>query len=75
VEFQRFDELEKKIRGLVEVHATLKKRNQELEQLVQSKAGELEEAKKIMGGLKEERDAVRTKVDSLLDLFQERKAP
>jgi hypothetical protein len=31
----------------------------------------LDEANKKMGGLREERDAVRTKVDSLLDLLQE----
>jgi hypothetical protein len=34
-----------------------------------------EETSKKIGGLKEERDAVRTKVDSLLDLLQEIKAP
>lgn len=74
MEFLRFDELEKMIQSLVGDYATLKKRNQELEGLLQAKNGELEEAKKIIGGLKEERDVVRTKVDSLLDLFQEMKA-
>jgi hypothetical protein len=74
VEFLKFDELEKKISGLIEDYALLKKRNLELERLLQNKITELEEANKIMGGLKEERDAVRTKVDSLLDLLQETKA-
>jgi uncharacterized coiled-coil DUF342 family protein len=75
VEFLKFDELEKKITGLVQDHALLKKRNLELEKLMQNKSMELEESNKKLGGLKEERDAVRTKVDSLLDLLQEIKTP
>ena len=75
VEFLKFDELEKKITGLVKDHALLKKRNLELEKLMQNKSMELEEVNKKLGGLKEERDAVRTKVDSLLDLLQEIKTP
>jgi uncharacterized coiled-coil DUF342 family protein len=75
VEFLKFDELEKKISDLIEDYALLKKRNLEIEGLLQSKMTELEEANKKMGGLREERDAVRTKVDSLLDLLQEIKAP
>jgi uncharacterized coiled-coil DUF342 family protein len=75
VEFLKFDELGKKISGLIEDYALLKKRNLELERQLQNKITELEEANKIMGGLKEERDAVRTKVDSLLDLLQEIKVP
>jgi uncharacterized coiled-coil DUF342 family protein len=75
VEFLKFDELEKKITSLVENHTLLKKRNLELEKLIQNKSMELEEANKKLGGLKEERDAVRTKVDSLLDLLREIKAP
>jgi uncharacterized coiled-coil DUF342 family protein len=75
VEFLKFDELEKKISGLIEDYGLLKKRSLELEGLLQNKTEELEEANKKLGGLKEERDAVRTKVDSLLDLLQEIKAP
>ena len=75
VEFLKFDELEKKITGLVKDHAVLKKRNLELEKLMQNKSMELEEANKKLGGLKEERDAVRTKVDALLDLLREIKTP
>jgi uncharacterized coiled-coil DUF342 family protein len=71
VEFMKFDELEKKISGLVGDYTLLKKRNLELEELLQNKTMELDEANKKMGGLGEERDAVRTKVDSLLDLLQE----
>jgi len=75
VDFLKFDELEKKINGLIEDHVLLKKRNLDLEGLLQNKTMELEEANKKLGGLKEERDAVRTKVDSLLDLLREIKAP
>jgi uncharacterized coiled-coil DUF342 family protein len=75
LEFLKFEELEKKINGLIDDHALLKKRNRELEGLLQNKMMELEEANKKMGGLKEERDAIRTKVDSLLDLLQKIKVP
>ncbi len=75
MEFLKFDELEKKINGLIEDYAVLKKKNLELEELLQNKTMELEAANKRMGGLKEERDVVRTKVDSLLDLLQEIKTP
>ena len=75
VDFLKFDELEKKINGLIEDYVLLKKRSLDLEGLLQNKTMELEEANKKLGGLKEERDAVRTKVDSLLDLLREIKAP
>jgi uncharacterized coiled-coil DUF342 family protein len=75
VEFLKFDELEKKITGLIEEYALLKKRNLELEEQLKNKTTELEETSKKIGGLKEERDAVRTKVDSLLDLLQEIMVP
>ena len=75
VEFSKFDELEKKINGLIGDYELLKKRNLELEELLQSKNTEINEANNKMGVLKEERDAVRTKVDSLLDLLQEIKSP
>ena len=75
MEFLKFDELEKKITGLIEEYALLKKRNLELEEQLKNKTTELEETSKKIGGLKEERDTVRTKVDSLLDLLQEIKAP
>jgi uncharacterized coiled-coil DUF342 family protein len=75
VEFSKFDELEKKIMGLIGDYELLKKRNIELEELLQNKNSEMNEANNKMGVLKEERDAVRTKVDSLLDLLQETKSP
>lgn len=75
VEFQKFSELESKISGLLGDYALLKKRNIELEEELQNKTRELEESNSKMEGLKEDKDAVRTKVDSLLDLLQEIKAP
>jgi len=75
VEFQKFDELEQKITDLVEEYALLKKKNRELEELLKSKTTELEEKNNQMGGFREERDAVRTKVDSLLGMLQGIKAP
>ncbi|MCG2739446.1 MAG: cell division protein ZapB [Syntrophaceae bacterium] len=75
MDFLKFDELEKKINGLLGDYALLKKRNLELEELLKNNITELDEANKKMEWLREERDAVRTKVDSLLDLLQEIKAP
>jgi len=75
VEFQKFSELESKISGLLGDYALLKKRNLELEEELQRKTKELEEANFKMEGLREDKDAVRSKVDSLLDLLQEIKAP
>ncbi len=75
MEFSKFDELEKKINGLVSDYELLKKRNLELEELLKDKNSEMSEANNKMGVFKEERDAVRTKVDSLLDLLQEIKSP
>lgn len=71
LEFQKFDELEQRLREMIGDYAVLKKRNLELEGILQSQAMELEEANRKIGGLREERDAIRTKVDSLLDLLQE----
>jgi uncharacterized coiled-coil DUF342 family protein len=75
VEFQKFSELENKINGLLGDYALLKKRNLELEEELQNKNKELEEANVKLEGLKEDKDAVRSKVDSLLDLLQEIKTP
>lgn len=75
MEFQKFSELESKISGLLGDYALLKKRNLELEEELLNRSKELEEANLKMEGLREDKDAVRTKVDSLLDLLQEIKAP
>jgi septal ring factor EnvC (AmiA/AmiB activator) len=71
VELVKFSQLEEKIKGLIDEHSLLKKENRELEGLVKKKEAELEEAKSNLKKLQEERDAIRGKVDSLLDLLQD----
>lgn len=70
MELVKFEELESKLKNLIEEHTVLKKKNRELEEIVRSKGLELEEANNKLRGLNEERNTVRTKVDSLLDLLQ-----
>jgi chromosome segregation ATPase len=71
VELVKFKELEERIKGLVEEYNTLKKRTKELEGLVEIKTGELKEANGKIARLNEERDSVRHKVDTLLDLLED----
>jgi uncharacterized coiled-coil DUF342 family protein len=71
VELVKFKELEERIKGLVEEYNTLKKRTKELEELVAIKSGELKEANGTVAKLNEERDLVRHKVDTLLDLLED----
>ena len=66
-----FKELEEKIRSLAREHALLKKRNFELEELLKKKKSELEELNTAIKEFDEERVAIRTKVDSLLELLQD----
>lgn len=71
MELVKFEELESKLKNLIDEHSLLKKRNRDLEELLKSKGLELEEANKKIGGLNEERNSIRTKVDLLLDLLQD----
>lgn len=75
LEFSNFEQLEGKIKIIINEYSLLKKRNNELEEILKNKSLELEEANKSIRGLKEERDIVRTKVDSLLDMLQDIKVP
>ena len=75
MELIKFKELENKLKNLIDEHASLKKKNLEIEALLKNKIMELEEANNKIRGLKEERDSVRTKVDSLLDLLQDISVP
>jgi uncharacterized coiled-coil DUF342 family protein len=75
VELIKFKELENKLKNLIDEHSSLKKKNLEIEALLKNKIMELEEANNKIRGLKEERDSVRTKVDSLLDLLQDISVP
>ena len=71
MELVKFRELEQRIKGLVEEHQALKKRLKELEELVEIKSGEVREANSKITKLNEERDSVRQKVDTLLDLLED----
>jgi len=71
VELERFGELEQKIRGIVEEYSTLKNRNQELERLLEEKDARLEEAESRARVLSEQKDAVRTRVDMILDMLSD----
>lgn len=71
MELVKFEELESKLKNLLEEHIFLKKKNRELEEILRSKGLELEEANNKIRGLNEERDTIRTRVDSLLDLLQD----
>lgn len=75
MELIKFKELENKLKNLIDEHSSLKKKNLEIETLLKNKGMELEEANNKIRGLKEERDSVRTKVDSLLDLLQDISVP
>jgi uncharacterized coiled-coil DUF342 family protein len=75
VELIKFKELENKLKNLIDEYSSLKKKNLEIETLLKNKGMELEEANNKIRGLKEERDSVRTKVDSLLDLLQDISVP
>ncbi|MDR2861741.1 MAG: cell division protein ZapB [Syntrophobacterales bacterium] len=67
----RFDDLEGKIRNIVGAYDEVKKRNYELEEKLNNKDLELQEAYEKIRGLNEERDTIRSKVDSLLGLLQD----
>ena len=71
MELVKFEELENKIKNLINENELLKKKNHELEELLKSKGVELEEANNKIRGLNEERNTIRTKVDSLIDLLQD----
>ena len=71
VELIKFKELDDKIRNLISEHSLLREKSQELEEQLINKELELEEANIKLGGLTEERNSVRTKVDSLLDLLHD----
>ncbi len=71
MELMIFNELEEKIRSLAQEHALLKKRNAELEEQLRIKTSELEELNTAIKDFDEERIAIRTKVDSLLELLQD----
>ena len=71
----KFNELEQKIKGIIEEYSVQKERNLELEKLLEGKSAELEEANNKIRTLHNEKDAVRTKVDMLLDMLHDVEVP
>ncbi len=71
MELVKFRELEERIKGLVEDYNTLKKKTKELEELVEIRGSELREANNKITKLNEERDSVKQRVDTLLDLLED----
>ena len=71
MELEKFKELEEKIKNVLTEYSSLKKQNQELKELLKNKGLELEGATERLGELNEERDAIRTRLDSLINLLQD----
>jgi uncharacterized coiled-coil DUF342 family protein len=71
MDFQKFEELEEKLKLLVSEYGLQRKKIQELEQQLHDRNLEIEELNGKFQGLSKERDAVRTKVDSLLSLLHD----
>jgi chromosome segregation ATPase len=69
VELEKFAKLEEKIKVIVAEKVSLKKQIQTLEDTLKSKEAELEGVNDKLKALDEERNSVRARVDSLLDLI------
>jgi len=69
VELEKFKELEDKIIGIVSEKGFLKKQILILEEALKNKEAELEGLNSKLKALDEERNSVRARVDSLLDLL------
>ncbi len=69
MENTKFTELEDKIKNIVSEQVFLKKQISTLEEALKNKESEIAEYKGKLNVLDEERNSVRTRVDSLLDLL------
>ena len=69
VELEKFKELEDKIKGIVSEKCFLKKQILILEEALKNKEAELEGLESKLKVLDEERNSVRARVDSLLNLL------
>jgi len=69
VELGNFKELEDKIKGIVSEQVFLKKQISVLEETLKNKESEIEVLSSKLKALDGERDSVRARVDSLLDLL------
>ena len=65
----KFSELEDKIKSIVSEQNFFKKQCQILEEALKNKESEIEKYKSELKALDEERNSVRARVDSLLDLL------
>lgn len=75
VEMEKFGELEQTIRSLVDEHFVLKKRNSELEKLHEGVHKELEVTKQKLSVMSNEKETVRQKVNSLLEMLRDIRMP
>ena len=69
MELEKFKKLEDKIKVIVSEKVSLKKQIQILEETLKNREAELEGVKGKLKALDEERNSVRARVDSLLDLI------
>ncbi|HPL97158.1 MAG TPA: hypothetical protein PLB14_01490 [Smithellaceae bacterium] len=69
MEISKFAELEQKIKKIVSEQIFLKKQISALEDTLKDKETEIEDFRNKFKILEEERNSVRTRVDSLLDLL------
>ena len=69
MELGNFKELEDKIKGIVSEQVFLKKQISILEETLKNKEAEIEDFNSKLKALDGERDSVRARVDSLLDLL------
>ena len=69
MEISKFAELEQKIKKIVSEQIFLKKQISALEDTLKDKETEIEDFRNKFKILDEERNSVRTRVDSLLDLL------
>jgi len=75
VALDKFKELEERIQSIIEEYSLVKERNSELEALLEGTNEELEKAKNSVRVLTEEEEAIRAKVDLLLDMLHDVKVP
>jgi uncharacterized coiled-coil DUF342 family protein len=68
---QQFEEIEEKVKRLIEALKSLEATNAELRDKIQSMNGELQERIEGEKSYNEERDLIRSKIDSLLVRLEE----
>lgn len=69
MEIGKFNELEDKIKGIISEKIFLKKQIQTLEEVLKNKESEIEGLNNKLKALDGERENVRARVDSLLELL------